>query len=255
MQGSPTIPTRRSTRPSWWRNFLNAPADRCTRRGSSLPQEQPSAHQRQDGPLRPESLVLAGACLRKRRSSRCFIQAWDHHPDFLTEVARLSPSEDGPLRAELPGRPRNCPTGGASPSPNASGWRSLLAARQTTCHWSHPSLRPHRQLLVQSPARTGTPGLPDGSSEAFVDDLELPSDDAREAKADAWAQEALIPSVDWDRSTLWEEPTPLKVIYFANSLGIHPAIVAGRIRCKTGNYRLLSQLVGTGMVRQQFQAV
>ena len=34
---------------------------------------------------------------------------------------------------------------------------------------------------------------------------------------------------------------------------IHPAIVAGRIRHETGNYRLLSQLVGTGKVRQQFE--
>ena len=32
----------------------------------------------------------------------------------------------------------------------------------------------------------------DGSSEAFVDDLERPSDDAREAKAGAWAQEVLF---------------------------------------------------------------
>ena len=178
-------------------------------------------------------------------------------PDFLTEVARLSPSEDGPLRARnhladhgialrverhlprthldgaafwLPGRP---PVIGLTLRYDRidNFWFSLLhELAHLGCHL-------------------------DGSSEAFVDDLELPSDDAREAKADEWAQEALIPSVDWNRSTLWEEPTPLKVIYFANSLGIHPAIVAGRIRYKTGNYRLLSQLVGTGMVRQQFQAV
>ena len=51
---------------------------------------------------------------------------------------------------------------------------------------------------------------------------------------------------------IWLEPATLSVIYFANILGVHPAIVAGRIRQETGNYRLLSQLVGTGKVRQQF---
>ena len=33
---------------------------------------------------------------------------------------------------------------------------------------------------------------------------------------------------------------------------IHPAIVAGRVETNTGNYRLLSQFVGTGEVRRQF---
>ena len=49
------------------------------------------------------------------------------------------------------------------------------------------------------------------------------------------------------------KPTTLNVIYFANSVGIHPAIIAGRLRYESGNYRLLSQLVGTGKVRQQFE--
>ena len=89
--------------------------------------------------------------------------------------------------------------------------------------------------------------------EGFVDDLDLPGDDAREAEADEWAQEALIPRDEWDRSMIWAEPATLNVIYLANSLGIHPAIVAGRIRHETNNYRLLSQLVGTGKVRQQFE--
>ena len=75
----------------------------------------------------------------------------------------------------------------------------------------------------------------------------------REAEADEWAQEALIPREEWDRSAIWLEPATLNVIHFANSLGIHPAIVAGRLRYESGNYRLLSQLVGTGKVRQQFE--
>ena len=97
--------------------------------------------------------------------------------------------------------------------------------------------------------RGGQRPRPDG----FVDDLDLPGDDVREAEADEWAQEALIPSDEWDKSMIWVKPATLSVIYFANLLGVHPAIVAGRIRHETGNYRLLSQLVGTGKVRQQFE--
>ena len=35
--------------------------------------------------------------------------------------------------------------------------------------------------------------------------------------------------------------------------GVHPAVIAGRVRHERGNYRLLSQLVGSGMVRRQFE--
>ena len=51
------------------------------------------------------------------------------------------------------------------------------------------------------------------------------------------------------------KPTILDVVHFANKVGVHPAIVAGRVRYETGNYRLLSQLVGSGKVRRQFEEV
>ena len=38
----------------------------------------------------------------------------------------------------------------------------------------------------------------------------------------------------------------------AQRLGIHPAIIAGRIRYETRNFRLLSHFVGTGTLRKQF---
>ncbi|MYA03671.1 MAG: ImmA/IrrE family metallo-endopeptidase [Caldilineaceae bacterium SB0664_bin_22] len=178
-------------------------------------------------------------------------------PSFLREVARLSPSEDGPLRARnyLADHGIALRVERHLPRTHLDGAAFWLPDRPPVIGLTlrYDRIDNFWFSLLHELAHLGC--HLDGSSEAFVDDLELPSDDAREAKADEWAQEALIPSVDWDRSTLWEEPTPLKVIYFANSLGIHPAIVAGRIRYKTGNYRLLSQLVGTGMVRQQFQAV
>ncbi|MCY3707982.1 MAG: hypothetical protein OXG26_03730 [Caldilineaceae bacterium] len=35
--------------------------------------------------------------------------------------------------------------------------------------------------------------------------------------------------------------------------GVYPAVIAGRVRLEQGNYRLLSQLVGSGKVRRQFE--
>jgi HTH-type transcriptional regulator/antitoxin HigA len=44
----------------------------------------------------------------------------------------------------------------------------------------------------------------------------------------------------------------MSVINLANALQVHPAIVAGKIRHEQRNFRLLSQLVGTGQVRRHF---
>ena len=95
----------------------------------------------------------------------------------------------------------------------------------------------------------------DGS--AFVDDLTLRAvkagrEDAREAQADEWAEEALIPRVVWEASAARDDRSPMTVMNLAQALQVHPAIVAGRIRYEQRNYRLLSQFVGTGEVRRQF---
>lgn len=47
------------------------------------------------------------------------------------------------------------------------------------------------------------------------------------------------------------DPSPLAVMELAQRLGIHPAIIAGRVRHETRNFRLLSHFVGTGAVRKQ----
>ncbi len=92
----------------------------------------------------------------------------------------------------------------------------------------------------------------------FVDDLKLDRSDhsedwALEEEADTLAQEALIPSKDWEASGLPKSATPSRVIAFAQSVNVHPAIVAGRVRRETGNYRLLTQFVGTNEVRPHFE--
>ena len=87
----------------------------------------------------------------------------------------------------------------------------------------------------------------------FFDDLEASSTgDPREVAADAFARDTLIPPADWARSPLRDAPNPGCVRDLAARLGIHPAIVAGRVRKEHGSYRILSNLVGHGDVRPLF---
>ena len=101
--------------------------------------------------------------------------------------------------------------------------------------------------------------LDEGSNEWFADDLTLRNrsgapEDIKETEADEWAENALIPPDMWSASNLRKLPTAMAVISFSSAIGVHPAVVAGRVRYERGNYRLLSQFVGTGQVRRQFDA-
>ena len=92
----------------------------------------------------------------------------------------------------------------------------------------------------------------------FVDDLSLNKSDhdedwSIEDEADQLAQDSLIPKDAWIASKLPYQATPTKVIAFAQSINVHPAIVAGRVRRETKNYRLLSQFVGTNQVSKYFE--
>ena len=85
-----------------------------------------------------------------------------------------------------------------------------------------------------------------------VDDLEARSQDAKEREADEMAMETLIPSKAWEAEPVLARTTLGFVVGMAEKLGIHPAIVAGRVRHETRNYRLFSKLMGSGEVRKLF---
>jgi HTH-type transcriptional regulator / antitoxin HigA len=97
-----------------------------------------------------------------------------------------------------------------------------------------------------------------GMDDIFIDDLSLGEietidSDSKETEADQWAQEVLIPSEVWSKSAVRSQPTPSVVVELAHELGIHPAIVAGRVRKEMHNYRLLTHFVGSGEVRKHFE--
>jgi HTH-type transcriptional regulator/antitoxin HigA len=91
------------------------------------------------------------------------------------------------------------------------------------------------------------------SNPVFIDDLDRPNPEHIESEADEMAQEALIPKDRWDTAKAKETLLSEDAIAFADEIGVHPAIVAGRLRHETKNFRLLSQLIGkTGQVSQHF---
>ncbi|HEY7805385.1 MAG TPA: ImmA/IrrE family metallo-endopeptidase [Orrella sp.] len=88
-------------------------------------------------------------------------------------------------------------------------------------------------------------------SPVFIDDLEGKDPKEIETQADAMAMEALIPAKHWRDATVRKTLSSKDAKALADKLGIHVAIVAGRLRHETSNYRLLSHLIGkTGQVSQ-----
>ncbi len=181
--------------------------------------------------------------------------------DFLREVAKMSVAEDGPVQA-----------------------RDFLAQHGISLEYVRHLPRTHLDAAALL-LRDGRPvigmtlrydridnfwftlmhelahvslhmGRPNGET-GFVDDLSLrgvdsAGDDNTEEEADELAQDSLIPQEIWDDGTLLDDPRPIAVMHLASEAQVHPSIVAGRVRYESGNYRLLSQLVGTGEVRRQF---
>lgn len=87
----------------------------------------------------------------------------------------------------------------------------------------------------------------------FYDDLDVDSqNDLYEQEADEMAGEALIPQDVWVKSPASRLRSPEAAQHLAKQLGIHPAIVAGRMRYEFKAFRMLNNLVGHGEVRKLF---
>ena len=86
---------------------------------------------------------------------------------------------------------------------------------------------------------------------AYYDDLEATSEpDSRERDADALAADSLIPKTVWHVWTKDLRHSTADVEAFAQSVRVHPAIVAGRLRHETSDFRTFSRMLGTGQARR-----
>lgn len=90
----------------------------------------------------------------------------------------------------------------------------------------------------------------------FYDDLDKPDiSNTQEQEADNLAGEALIPGRKWENSPARLVPSPLAAQSLAQELGVHPAIVAGKMRHENERYHYLISLLGQGGVRKHFPEV
>jgi len=179
--------------------------------------------------------------------------------EFLRKVARLSWSEDGPRLAReflakhgihlvcLEHLPRTHLDGAALQLSDGTPVIGLtLRYDRLDNFWF---------CLLHELAHIGR-HMDGKRDEVFIDDhnlgvVEGVHRDPKEDEADDWTNAALIPPEVWKTSRVGNNPSPIAVVQLAQKLGIHPAIVAGRVRHETKNFRLLSHFVGTGEVRRQ----
>lgn len=91
--------------------------------------------------------------------------------------------------------------------------------------------------------------------DGFYDDLDTEDEDSAEKEADELAREVLVPHDMWQQSPARNLPSPEAAEHLAEQLRIHPAIVAGRMRYESKNFRILPNLLGSGKVRNLFEDV
>lgn len=97
----------------------------------------------------------------------------------------------------------------------------------------------HELIHVQRHLTPDEPYITDN-----LDDKTRTSD--QEQEADREAGEALIPEEIWVEATVRTSHTTEDAMALARQLQIHPAIIAGRVRKETENWRLLSNLITAG---------
>ncbi len=89
-----------------------------------------------------------------------------------------------------------------------------------------------------------------GLSTGFFDDTDTTEVDEIEQEANSFASNVLIPEERWKRSPARIAKSAAVVEKFAKELGIHPAIVFGRIQKERANYAIFSNGIGRGAVKK-----
>ena len=183
------------------------------------------------------------------------------NPQLLRDVARMSVLEDGPVQARdflaqhgvglefVNHLPRTYLDGAALRLPDGRPVIGLTLRYDRIDYFWFTLLHGLGHVGLHLGECSGETGFVDDHSLRGVDSG---GSDTTEQEADKLAQDALIPPEIWDNGAILENPGPMAVLQMAWDAQIHPAIIAGRIRYETSNYRLLSQFVGTGEVRRHF---
>lgn len=93
------------------------------------------------------------------------------------------------------------------------------------------------------------------TEDAFIDRIETIAStekmDAKEREAHRIARDSFIRRAIWERSPAKLSPSRENIQELADSLHIHPAIVAGRIQFESGKYEIFREFLGQGTVLKQ----
>lgn len=198
--------------------------------------------------------------------SRIIIRARDHKkPDtryvqgsitdeFLRQLAKLSRSSEGPLLAREflamkgviliiePHLPKTRLDGAAILDDDGTPIIGLtLRFNRVDYFWftlMHELIHVQRHLGRQN--------------SAFVDEEDPDNQDERENEANILAAEAFIPRQVWKSSEAYRTKRREAVIKLADSLMIHPAIIAGRIQKESGKYTILREFSVSQDIRSLF---
>jgi HTH-type transcriptional regulator/antitoxin HigA len=88
--------------------------------------------------------------------------------------------------------------------------------------------------------------------DVFLDRLaDKESTEQLEKEANRYARDLLISRSAWKAASVRQNPTRRGILDFAAEVGVHPAIVAGRIQKETENYSVFTDMLGQGAVREQ----
>jgi HTH-type transcriptional regulator/antitoxin HigA len=93
-----------------------------------------------------------------------------------------------------------------------------------------------------------------GLRSGFFDDIDNVSLDEIEQEANDFASNMLIPTEKWNRSTARIAKSGSVIEKFAKEIGIHPAIVFGRVQKERQDYATFSDKIGRGLVRNSLLA-
>jgi HTH-type transcriptional regulator/antitoxin HigA len=172
---------------------------------------------------------------------------------WLLELVRLSRADDGPLKAQellksrgilliaeaqIPG----LAVDGAAFLEGKNPVVGLTLRRDAIDNFWFTLLHEIGHVILHY--RTGL-------NAGFFDEIDAAAVDQQEEEADRFASNILIPEERWRKSTARIAQSAKVIENFAQDIGIHPAIVFGRIRKERGNYAIFSDRVGGGGVRKQ----
>ncbi|WP_193187063.1 XRE family transcriptional regulator [Nisaea sediminum] len=174
--------------------------------------------------------------------------------DWLKQLPSLSQHEDGPLRAEklleengislivepqIPGLKID----GAAFLDDGNPIIGMTLRRDSIDNFWFTLLHEVGHVVLHYRS---------GLSVGFFDQSEAESIDNIEKEADLFASNILISEEKWKRSPIRISQNEKAIARFANEIGIHPAIVFGRIRKERNKYNIFAKHIGSGKVRKLF---